>query len=215
MPRQASSNTRWWRASLTACRTALGRTNAALDAGGVGGRGRRRPGAAVRGALRLRTKRDGAACRRDTGEAAGPRRRQDGQSLCLGVCESRTGRPTGCRLRLLHRPRLEVPGGCARRMDMHVSCDDYRGYDIVFKLEGCVEKGCLAHARRRSMSWPKPTRAPWPCWRFSASRIPTAEDTHRHGSTTARCTSAATTSNDFFDATRDTAASSGGPKIST
>jgi len=30
-----------------------------------------------------------------------------------------------------------------------LSCDDYGGYDIVFKREGCIEAGCLAHARRR------------------------------------------------------------------
>jgi transposase len=30
-----------------------------------------------------------------------------------------------------------------------LTCDDYGGYDVVFKREGCVEAGCLAHARRR------------------------------------------------------------------
>lgn len=30
-----------------------------------------------------------------------------------------------------------------------LSCDDYRGYDVVFRREGCVEAGCLAHARRK------------------------------------------------------------------
>lgn len=30
-----------------------------------------------------------------------------------------------------------------------LSCDDYGGYDVVFKREGCIEAGCLAHARRR------------------------------------------------------------------
>jgi transposase len=30
-----------------------------------------------------------------------------------------------------------------------LTCDDYGGYDVVFKREGCVEAGCLAHARRK------------------------------------------------------------------
>ena len=30
-----------------------------------------------------------------------------------------------------------------------LTCDDYGGYDIVFKREGCIEAGCLAHARRK------------------------------------------------------------------
>lgn len=30
-----------------------------------------------------------------------------------------------------------------------LSCDDYGGYNIVFKREGCIEAGCLAHARRK------------------------------------------------------------------
>jgi transposase len=30
-----------------------------------------------------------------------------------------------------------------------LTCDDYGGYDAVFKREGCIEAGCLAHARRR------------------------------------------------------------------
>lgn len=30
-----------------------------------------------------------------------------------------------------------------------LTCDDYGGYDAVFKREGCVEAGCLAHARRK------------------------------------------------------------------
>lgn len=30
-----------------------------------------------------------------------------------------------------------------------LTCDDYGGYDIVFRREGCVEAGCLAHARRK------------------------------------------------------------------
>jgi len=30
-----------------------------------------------------------------------------------------------------------------------LSCDDYAGYDVVFKREGRIEAGCLAHARRR------------------------------------------------------------------
>ncbi len=30
-----------------------------------------------------------------------------------------------------------------------LSCDDYAGYDTVFKREGSIEAGCLAHARRK------------------------------------------------------------------
>jgi transposase len=30
-----------------------------------------------------------------------------------------------------------------------LTCDDYGGYDIVFKRGGCIEAGCLAHARRK------------------------------------------------------------------
>lgn len=30
-----------------------------------------------------------------------------------------------------------------------LTCDDYGGYDIVFRREGCLEAGCLAHARRK------------------------------------------------------------------
>lgn len=30
-----------------------------------------------------------------------------------------------------------------------LTCDDYGGYDIVFRREGCTEAGCLAHARRK------------------------------------------------------------------
>lgn len=30
-----------------------------------------------------------------------------------------------------------------------LTCDDCGGYDIVFKRKGCIEAGCLAHARRK------------------------------------------------------------------
>ena len=30
-----------------------------------------------------------------------------------------------------------------------LTCDDYGGYDVVFRRAGCVEAGCLAHARRK------------------------------------------------------------------
>jgi len=30
-----------------------------------------------------------------------------------------------------------------------LTCDDYAGYDVVFKRAGCIEAGCLAHARRK------------------------------------------------------------------
>jgi transposase len=30
-----------------------------------------------------------------------------------------------------------------------LTCDDYAGYDVVFRREGCIEAGCLAHARRK------------------------------------------------------------------
>jgi transposase len=30
-----------------------------------------------------------------------------------------------------------------------LTCDDYGGYDVVLRREGCIEAGCLAHARRK------------------------------------------------------------------
>lgn len=30
-----------------------------------------------------------------------------------------------------------------------LTCDDYGGYDAVFRRDGCIEAGCLAHARRK------------------------------------------------------------------
>lgn len=30
-----------------------------------------------------------------------------------------------------------------------LTCDDYAGYDLTLRREGCIEAGCLAHARRR------------------------------------------------------------------
>jgi transposase len=30
-----------------------------------------------------------------------------------------------------------------------LTCDDYGGYDVIFRREGCIEAGCLAHARRK------------------------------------------------------------------
>lgn len=30
-----------------------------------------------------------------------------------------------------------------------LTCDDYGGYDAIFRREGCIEAGCLAHARRK------------------------------------------------------------------
>jgi transposase len=30
-----------------------------------------------------------------------------------------------------------------------LTCDDYGGYDVVFRRDGCIEAGCLAHARRK------------------------------------------------------------------
>lgn len=30
-----------------------------------------------------------------------------------------------------------------------LTCDDYAAYDVIFRREGCMEAGCLAHARRR------------------------------------------------------------------
>jgi hypothetical protein len=30
-----------------------------------------------------------------------------------------------------------------------ITCDDYKGYDAVFRGEGRIEAGCLAHARRK------------------------------------------------------------------
>lgn len=31
----------------------------------------------------------------------------------------------------------------------HITCDDYKGYDAVFRAERRTEAGCLAHARRK------------------------------------------------------------------
>jgi transposase len=41
-----------------------------------------------------------------------------------------------------------------------LSCDDYGGYDIVFKREGCIEAGCLAHARRKFNDLAKANASP-------------------------------------------------------
>lgn len=30
-----------------------------------------------------------------------------------------------------------------------LTCDDYGGYNVVFRRDGCIESGCLAHARRK------------------------------------------------------------------
>jgi transposase len=30
-----------------------------------------------------------------------------------------------------------------------LTCDDYAAYDVIFKRDGCIEAGCLAHARRK------------------------------------------------------------------
>jgi transposase len=30
-----------------------------------------------------------------------------------------------------------------------LTCDDYGGYDVIFRRDGCLEAGCLAHARRK------------------------------------------------------------------
>ena len=34
-----------------------------------------------------------------------------------------------------------------------LTCDDYAGYDVVFRREGCIEAGCLAHARRKTVGF--------------------------------------------------------------
>jgi transposase len=41
-----------------------------------------------------------------------------------------------------------------------LTCDDYGGYDVVFKREGCIEAGCLAHARRKFADLVKANASP-------------------------------------------------------
>ena len=41
-----------------------------------------------------------------------------------------------------------------------LSCDDYGGYDVVFKRQGCIEAGCLAHARRKFADLVKANASP-------------------------------------------------------
>lgn len=41
-----------------------------------------------------------------------------------------------------------------------LTCDDYAGYDVVFKREGCIEAGCLAHARRKFDELAKASASP-------------------------------------------------------
>ncbi|MEO6277375.1 IS66 family transposase [Roseateles sp.] len=41
-----------------------------------------------------------------------------------------------------------------------LSCDDYGGYDVIFKRQGCIEAGCLAHARRKFADLAKANASP-------------------------------------------------------
>ena len=41
-----------------------------------------------------------------------------------------------------------------------LTCDDYGGYDVVFKREGCIEAGCIAHARRKVNELAKANASP-------------------------------------------------------
>ncbi len=43
----------------------------------------------------------------------------------------------------------KYPMAFLRRWAGTITCDDYKGYDAVFRLEGRTEAGCLAHARRK------------------------------------------------------------------
>ncbi len=43
----------------------------------------------------------------------------------------------------------KYPADFLRTWTGTLTCDDYGGYDVVFKREGCIEAGCLAHARRK------------------------------------------------------------------
>jgi transposase len=43
----------------------------------------------------------------------------------------------------------KYPADFLRTWTGTLTCDDYGGYDAVFKREGCIEAGCLAHARRK------------------------------------------------------------------
>ena len=72
---------------------------------------RRSDGAAVRGAQALRAELPGAACRRDAGGDAGPRRGQDQAGVHLGLRARRARCPARGDLRVLPGPRVAVPGG--------------------------------------------------------------------------------------------------------
>jgi transposase len=43
----------------------------------------------------------------------------------------------------------KYPADFLRTWTGTLTCDDYGGYDAVFRRDGCIEAGCLAHARRK------------------------------------------------------------------
>lgn len=43
----------------------------------------------------------------------------------------------------------KYPADFLRTWTGTLTCDDYGGYDVVFRRDGCIEAGCLAHARRK------------------------------------------------------------------
>ncbi|MBK8527994.1 MAG: transposase [Rubrivivax sp.] len=49
----------------------------------------------------------------------------------------------------MHGTGFQIPGEFLKGWSGTLTCDDYGGYDVVFKREGCIEAGCLAHARRK------------------------------------------------------------------
>ena len=50
-----------------------------------------------------------------------------------------------------------------------ITCDDYKGYDAVFRAERRTEAGCLAHARRKFDELAKAHASPVAMQPFSAS----------------------------------------------
>ncbi|MDZ7813587.1 MAG: transposase [Ideonella sp.] len=67
----------------------------------------------------------------------------------MGLCPRRTRRHARCHLRLLHRPGAKFPAAFLAQWSGTLTCDDYSGYDAVHARDGCIEAGCLAHARRK------------------------------------------------------------------
>ena len=117
-----------------------------------------RVGAAVRRAPGVRAGCACAACRPNSTDAAdghaGPRRGQDQDGLCLGLCP---GLPVQ-RLRSAARRgvRLAAPAGGAKypMAFLHgwagtLVRDEFKGFDSVVEQHSRTGAACLAHARRK------------------------------------------------------------------